>query len=173
MLPRGAGLALTLVRHTATAASGTCYGISEVPLAASFPAEAAAVIDRLAQPARLVTSPAARCRTLAGLMADRWGLTPVVDPLWREMDFGRWEGVPWDAVPRAEIDAWLGNLVDARPHGGESVAMLRDRVRAAMAAVREETLVVTHAGPIRAALVLSGDPDGWQADVAYGGLFRF
>ena len=52
------------------------------------------------------------------------------------MDFGRWEGLPWSAVPRAELDAWAADLMHARPHGGESVAMLLARTRRALARCR-------------------------------------
>ena len=81
------------------------------------------------------------------------------------MDFGAWEGRPWDAIARAELDAWAADFMDARPHGGESVAMLAARTAAAIAAGRAaggRTVVVTHAGPIRAAL---GD---WDRAIGYG-----
>lgn len=162
-------MALTLLRHTRPAVSGVCYGASDVALAPGFAAEAAAVLDRLAPAARLVTSPLGRCRRLADLLATRWQVPLAVDARWQEMDFGRWEGLSWDAVPRPELDLWAADLHDARPHGGESVAMLLDRVRAALATIAADTLVVTHAGPIRAALVATGDADGWRRDVPFGG----
>ena len=60
----------------------------------------------------------------------------------------------------------------ARPHGGESVAMLLARTRRALArcrAVPGHTLAVTHAGPIRAALLATGgDADAWQRAIGFG-----
>ena len=52
----------------------------------------------------------------------------------------------------------------ARPHGGESVAMLAARVAEAIAAcpAAERIVVVTHAGPIRAALA------AWDRAIGYG-----
>ena len=78
------------------------------------------------------------------------------------MDFGTWEGRPWAEIPEAEVEAWAADFIDARPHGGESVAMLLARVRRAMARCRPEepSLVVTHGGPIRAALFAAGGGSG-------------
>ena len=88
------------------------------------------------------------------------------------MDFGAWEGRPWNAIPRAELDAWAADLLHARPHGGESVAMLArphpPRARRAAAAAGD-TLAVTHAGPIRAALFATGgDAAAWQRAIGFG-----
>ncbi|HBF90413.1 MAG TPA: phosphoglycerate mutase, partial [Hyphomonas atlantica] len=47
-------------------------------------------------------------------------------------DFGRWEMQPWGDLPRHELDAWANDFLDARPHGGESVAELTARTRAAI-----------------------------------------
>ena len=57
----------------------------------------------------------------------------MFDERLREFDFGTWEGVRWDAIPRAELDAWAADFFHARPHGGESVHMLRERVETAIA----------------------------------------
>ena len=164
-------MALTLVRHTRlVAADGLCYGRTELPLAASFPAEAEALLAGLARPDRIATSPLDRCRRLAELVGGRLGLPVAVDPDLAEMDFGRWEGRPWDAIPAAEVDTWAADVLDARPHGGESVAMLLARVRRALATWGAgATLAVTHKGVIRAALVALGDdPGGWRRDVEFG-----
>ena len=128
------------------------------------------MLARLGPVGRIVSSPLGRCRRLAELIGVRRGLPVTVDPRWREMDFGRWEGRPWEAIPRAEIDAWATDLLHARPHGGESVAMLRTRTRA----VVEETLAagvpclaVTHAGVIRAARMAAGEA-AWDREICFG-----
>ena len=100
----------------------------------------------------------------------------TVDPDWRELDFGAWEGRPWSEIPAAEVEAWTADFMDARPHGGESVAMLLRRVRTAVArCCPEETwLAVTHGGPIRAALFAAGGgPEVWTRAVPFGGLVAF
>jgi alpha-ribazole phosphatase len=164
-------VALTLVRHTRPADAGRCYGRLEVAIAPDFAAEADALAARLPRPDRIVTSPLGRCRRLADRLGARLRLPVAIDPDWQEMDFGRWEGLPWDAVPRSELDAWAADLLQARPHGGESVAMLLARTRRALDRCRGPagTLVVTHAGPMRAALVATGGGDAaWRRAIGFG-----
>ena len=130
-------MALTLLRHTRPAGGdGVCYGRSDIGLAADVASEAEALAARLPRPDRIVTSPLARCRRLADHLGARLSLPVAIDPDWQEMDFGHWEGLPWSAVPRAELDAWAADLMHARPHGGESVAMLLARTRRALARCR-------------------------------------
>jgi alpha-ribazole phosphatase len=171
-------VALTLLRHTRPhGPDGLCYGRAEVGLAPDFPAEADALADRLARPARIVTSPLDRCRRLAEHLGTRLRVPVTVDADWQEIDFGRWQGLPWSAVPRAELDAWAADLLHARPHGGESVALLLARTRRALERCRTapgHTLVVTHAGPIRAALYATGAGDAaWQRAVGFGEAIAF
>lgn len=165
---------LTLLRHTTPAVGPeVCYGARDIGLAAGFEEEAAAVVRSLPPIARVVTSPLARSARLAAFVAGRLGVPVTVDPDWRELDFGAWEGRPWDEIPRAEVDAWTADFMDARPHGGESVAMLLARVRRAVARCcpEEAWLAVTHGGPIRAALFAAGGgPECWTRAVPFGGI---
>jgi alpha-ribazole phosphatase len=163
-------VALTLLRHTRPAGGdGRCYGRMEIDLAPDFAAEGDALAARLPRPDRIVTSPLGRCRRLADHLGKHMRVPVAVDADWQELDFGRWEGLPWSAVPRAELDAWAADLLHARPHGGESVAMLLARVRRALDRCDGRTLAVTHAGPIRAALfATSGDDAAWQLSIGFG-----
>ena len=156
---------LILVRHTRPdAGEGICYGSTDIAAAPGFEPAAQALATRLAPADRVVSSPLRRCAALARLLAGRLGAPLAFDPRWREMDFGAWEGRPWDAIPRPDLDAWAADLMHARPHGGESVAMLAARTAEAMAAcpAHERIVVVTHAGPIRAALA------AWDRAIGYG-----
>ena len=165
-----------LVRHTRPAVpEGVCYGVTELDLAPTFDDEAAAVVAALPRADRLVSSPLQRCRRLAERIGVARGLVPLFDERLREFDFGTWEGVPWDCIPRTELDAWAADFLHARPHGGESVQMLRERVAAAIADYRRSGVshvVVTHAGVIKAALAQTGHPDGWKVVVEFGASVR-
>lgn len=167
---------LILVRHTRPCvAADVCYGITDLDLAPTFEDEAAAIVATLPVADRLVSSPLRRCRRLAERIGAARGVVPVFDERLREFDFGTWEGVRWGAIPRAELDAWAADFFHARPHGGESVHMLRERVEAAIADYRrsgESHVVITHAGVIKAALAQSGHPDGWKAAVEFGAAVR-
>ena len=167
---------LILVRHTRPAvAEDVCYGAMDLDVAPTFEEEAARVIEALPPADKLVTSPLRRCRLLAQRIGAARSLVPVIDARLREVDFGTWEGVPWASIPRTELDAWAVDFFHARPHGGESVDMLRERVRAAMSDYRRSGLshvVVTHAGVIKAARVQSGEPEGWKSNVDFGEIAR-
>ena len=164
---------LILVRHTRPlVADGVCYGVTDLGLAPTFGVEAARVVAALPPAERLVTSPLQRCRRLAERIGDAQSLVPVVDSRLREMDFGAWEGVPWDAIPRAEMDAWAADFLHARPHGGESVHMLYERARGAIADYRAtgvSHIVVTHAGVIKAVRAEDRHPNAWKSNVEFGG----
>lgn len=165
-------MALILVRHPPPSAhdAGRCYGRLNIA-APPLPATAArALVTASGRIARVVASPSGRCRLPALALARRLRVPLRLDPGWRELDFGSWEGRPWDAVPRPGLDAWAADLMHARPHGGESVAMLRARVRRALARLPRcgTTLVVTHAGPIRAAVAITRpDPAAWSRAVPF------
>jgi len=163
---------LILLRHARPEGiEGLCYGRSNLPPGAGTAALATRLAGELPPPARILTSPLARAARLAEAIAAARGLVAEPDPRLAEMDFGAWEGQLWNAIPRAQIDAWAADLLHARPHGGESVAMLAARVATALAAAEagpRPVLAVTHAGPIRAALARAGQHDAWRAQIGFG-----
>ena len=164
---------LILVRHTRPiGVDGVCYGITDVELAPTFEEEATRIAAALPTAERLVTSPLGRCRRLAERIGVARALAPVVDERLREMDFGAWEGVPWESISRAEVDAWADDFFHAHPHGGESVHMLLERAGSAIDDYRRSGrshIVITHAGIIMAARARYGYADGWSARTEFGG----
>jgi alpha-ribazole phosphatase len=156
--------ALWLVRHARPLiAPGLCYGATDVH---ADPADTTRAVTALAQALppdlrgwQVRVSPLTRTTQLAlALHALRPDLpTPQPDPRLREMDFGRWENQPWDAIPRPELDAWVADFADWRCGGAESTRDVLCRVAAALAeaqAARVPTMWITHAGVIRAVEVV-------------------
>ncbi|WP_426197619.1 histidine phosphatase family protein [Massilia sp. DWR3-1-1] len=149
---------LIAVRHPAPAvAAGLCYGSSDIPV---DPAALRAALANLAQSLphgahiHMVSSPLQRCTALSMALAAQWGLPPpLLEPRLAEMDFGAWELRPWDAIARAEIDAWTADLVHYAPGGGETVLQVARRVADFVDALRRaqvsDAVVVCHAGTIR------------------------
>lgn len=165
-------MALILLRHTRpVGADGLCYGRTDLDLAPGFDGEVARLAASLPPFARILTSPLSRCLRLAMALGAARGLPATPDPRLIEMDFGAWENRPWSAIPRAELDAWAADLTGARPHGGETVAQLAARTRAALTDALtgpRPTLMVTHAGVIKSALHPARGDAAWQAQLGFG-----
>ncbi|BCM18655.1 histidine phosphatase family protein [Mesorhizobium sp. J8] len=118
---------------------------------------------------RVWTSPALAARRTAEAL----GLDATVEPLLGEQDFGRWAGKGFKEVQAEDpkgMAAWLADP-DAAPHGGESLAAVARRGVALMerlAAESGHTIALTHAVPIRAAIVhVLGAPLSaiWKIDI--------
>jgi broad specificity phosphatase PhoE len=129
---------------------------------------------------RVVTSPLARCRATADIVAAQLGVVPVVeDERWIELDYGELDGRPLAEVPAATWAAWRAD-VTWTPPGGESLAELGTRVRAACAdlvgeAADRDGVVVTHVSPIKAAAAWAlgvGDEVSWRMWVAPASITR-
>lgn len=163
---------MILLRHTRPeGGEGVCYGASVLDVGPDFGAAAAAVLEGLPPITRLRSSPLRRCHCLAARIAAARGLRVETDPRLAEMDFGSWERLPWGQISRQELDAWAADFYGARPHGGESVAMLAERVAAALAEVRAmagSVLWVTHAGVAKAAAAHLAHGEGWQTRLGFG-----
>jgi alpha-ribazole phosphatase len=165
-------MALTLLRHTTPdVVPGTCYGRTDLDVADSFPEEAKAVLSKLPKVDRIVSSPLQRCRRLADYVGQSLGLSVEVEPRLTEMDFGSWEGTLWSDIPRDGLDAWAADFLHAKPHGGESVAELSERVRATLSDwfdPSQRTLLVVHSGVVKAALAEGGTSEDYNTTIDFG-----
>lgn len=145
---------LTLIRHAPVVPDGRVYGRRDLAADLDDTASLDALRAMLPPPARLITSPALRCRQTATALWPETDATPCAE-LW-EQNFGTWEGLAFGDIPD------LGplprtDLANHRPPGGESFADVCTRVAPAFEAMASEgsaTLVV-HAGTVRAALALA------------------
>ena len=94
----------------------------------------------------LLASPMRRCRETAAPLADRWGVTPVVEPLVSEIPspkgvaFG--DRVPW--LQRAMTGTWTDL--------GPRYTAYRDAVAAFVASRSEDTVIVSHFVAINAVI---------------------
>ena len=171
-------MALILLRHgEPKIASGVCYGQSDID--AHIPAHAAltGVLNRFDRPvSRLSSSPLRRCMDLSQNLADLLNLQVQTDPRLSEINFGNWEMQPWDNIPRDEIDLWASDVENARPHGGESVAQLMQRVKSYLADVAGEpgnVLAVSHLGVARVIAAVLGYPKPFELKLDFGDFLTF
>lgn len=136
-----------LIRHPRPLGdTGMCYG--RLDLAAPDPLPVATRLKRiLPEGTTIFSSPLLRARQLAQALDPE----ARIDDRLCEIDFGEWEGRPWDAIDRDALDAWAADILHYTPPGGESVAGLQRRVIDFSASLRVSPVaLVTHAGVIRA-----------------------
>jgi alpha-ribazole phosphatase len=153
-------MALWIVRHARPLiTAGICYGVLDVQADSAATDQAARELaDTLSTGAVLRVSPLTRCQQLAHVLcALRPDLQARTDPRLREMDFGCWEGVAWDAIPQAALQAWTDDFGKHRFGGAESsnevlmrVARVWDEDHA-----DHDAVWITHAGVARAARLLA------------------
>lgn len=146
---------MIFLRHpTPDVAPGICYGQTDLEIAEIGHSQIEAALKSTPKGVRIVASPARRCRKLALGLAERDGLDVSFDDRLWEMHMGDWEGLAWKDIDRAASEAWLTDPVNNPTPNGESFADLQTRVASAIAEILDdhamETLVVCHAGPIRA-----------------------
>lgn len=105
--------------------------------------------------AAIVASDLQRARRAGEAIAAAHGLALRVDPRWRELDFGDWDGLPASAIDRQALGDFWHDPDAFPPPNGERWGAMRARVGAAIGALAPRpTLVVTHGGAMRAALAV-------------------
>jgi alpha-ribazole phosphatase len=114
-------------------AQGRCIGgASDLPIDRRKAKRLAHRIRREARrhgwPRIVHTSPSRRC-ALVGRILRGWGWRHRVHAGLLEMDFGRWDGMPWSAIPQAEIDAWCADFLHHKPGGTASLNDMLQQVR--------------------------------------------
>lgn len=109
-----------------------------------------------------VCSPMGRARETMEIFRSTLGLDPQtyhVEECLREITFGAWEGMTWREVRKADPDRASCRERDKWgyvPPGGESYALLCERIRPWLSALARPTLTVSHGGVARAILALAG-----------------
>lgn len=164
---------LHLLRHGAPQRPGLLLGRTD---AASTSAGNAACLARargLALDA-VMSSDLSRARDAAKAIADRDRLPLAVDPRWRELDFGVWDGLHPASIDPPMLDRFYEDPDGYPPPKGERWSDLVDRVGAAIAGrPAGDILVLTHGGTMRAALAhLCGFAPAqlWSFDLPYAAL---
>jgi probable phosphoglycerate mutase len=131
-----------------------------------------AELDYVASPLSRARDTMERLRAALGLAPDAYRL----DDRFQELSFGSWEGLTW-----REIRAREANMTTVRardkwtflPPGGESYAMLAERVAPALAGLARDAVIVSHGGVARVLLNLLGNlpphrasgADIWQGKI--------
>ena len=150
-----------LVRHGATSLTveDRFAGSSEVDLSDDGRRQVGSLAERLKdeQLDAIYASPLARTMETAQILAAPHGLTPILEPGLREIDYGHWEGLTRAEVERnhaEEYAIWQEDPFTIAPAGGESGVNVLNRVLPIFRRIVEThrhraALVVSHKGTNR------------------------
>lgn len=164
---------LYLLRHTKTAvAQGICYGHSDVEMLPTNQKQLNNIYNSVLsiQPEVIFTSPLRRCETLAHKI-NAHDSRIIKDERLKELNFGKWEGLPWDTIEKSEeASNWFGDYMYIKCPDGESYHDLLLRVKDFLNYLEiffknKNILLVTHAGVIRAIHSIAGK---FKPEVAFG-----
>lgn len=161
---------LYLLRHTKPNISKEiCYGYSDIELHSDFYSEHLPnVLSKLSgikldgiKPVSLYTSPLTRCKSLANEISKELNVTDIrTNDLLMEMNFGQWELMSWkDIYELPSSKKWFDNYLYEPCPDGEAFIDLERRAKAFLDTlndVQEDIIAVTHAGFIRAMMVVAG-----------------
>lgn len=122
---------------------------------------------------QIVSSPLLRCSAFAASLAESLALPVHVEPRFREVGFGDWEGKTRDELDRldpGQIARFYQDPVNHRPSGAEPLGEFTGRVQAAFDEMLEQftgqsVLVVAHAGVIRVILA-------YALDIPFASMYR-
>ena len=130
-----------------------------------------AEIERLEAAEAFIASPLVRARQTMEIARDAMGLPPDryrLEARLKELSFGAWEGLTWPEIEARDPKGIRARKRDKwrfAPPGGESYAMLAERVRPWLEGLTEDAFVVSHGGVARALMTLiAGVPPAKAAD---------
>lgn len=171
---------IVFVRHTSVdVPRGTCYGQTDVPLAPSFPEEAASTRDRLAAYKHfdaVYSSPLSRAVRLANFCGYD---APTLDNRLKEMNMGDWEMKKYDEIDDPNLAKWYADYMHERTTGGESFPDLYQRVASfldeLLSSNYQRVVVFAHAGVLMAAGIYAKcftETDCFEHQTPYGGVME-
>ncbi|MEI4506099.1 histidine phosphatase family protein [Sphingopyxis sp. CCNWLW253] len=167
------GFALHLLRHGAPETPGLLMGRTDGAPTAEGIAACVQQAEGLGIE-RLIASDLHRSCAAGEAIGAALGAPLLIDPRWRELDFGDWDGKAASAIDRDALGRFWNNPDANPPPGGERWSALVARVSAAIADLPPvPTLIVTHGGAMRAALhTLCGFDQRqlWAFDLPYAAL---
>ena len=144
---------IILVRHTTpNIAKGICYGQADIDVTTTFEEEVSTILKKVPVNDTDITyysSPLQRCK----LLAEKLSSTIIFDDRLKELDFGDWELLKWNAIDKKELDIWMKDFVKTPAKNGESYVDLHNRTTDFLTELKTKNLqkvvLVTHAGVMR------------------------
>jgi alpha-ribazole phosphatase len=148
-----------LVRHGKTLGPAALNGHTNVAVELKEQLDIAACINNRFEFKSVFTSPLMRCSELAKHIAHMRGVPVTVDSRLMEMNFGGYDGRPFDDIPQGEwciLDQFWQNPQMYPLPNAETMDAFNQRVTEAwqemVVRADSDTLIVTHGGVIRVIL---------------------
>lgn len=144
-----------LIRHTTPKVEkGICYGQADLDITETFLEEVEAIKPHLpSQGVKVYSSPLQRCKKLADALFE--GLDIDIHDDLMELNCGQWELLPWNDIPKEEIQPWMDDFVNVPVPKGESYVDLHNRVVNRFNEIvskQESAVIVAHGGVLRSIL---------------------
>lgn len=169
---------VVLIRHTSVdVPRGTCYGQTDVPLAATFELEAARTRERLARYGtfdHVFSSPLSRALKLARFCGYPH---PTLDNRLKELSMGDWEMQRYDDIKDPYIDEWYKDYLHLPTPNGESFPDQVARVSSFLDELKSQpyrrVAVFAHGGVLASAGIYGGlysFARAWDHLTPYGGI---
>ena len=161
---------LYLLRHGEPLTKGLLLGRTDLALTAEGLTASMRQLEDL-RTTRIISSGMGRTDQIAALYAKERGSCHVIDRRWQELDFGDWDGRSPSDLPDDRLMQFWTAPDRYPPPNGERHGDRMDRVRSALDDLAlEPTVVVAHAGSIRAAISLLCGFDyqqSWAIEIPY------
>lgn len=171
---------VVLIRHTSVdVPPRTCYGQTDVPLAATFEDEAAVTKRNLQQYTpfdHVYSSPLSRAWRLAQYCGYE---QPTLDNRLKEMAMGKWEMQRYEDIADPYIEDWYRDYLHKPTPGGESFMEQLARVGQFLDELKtkpyQRVAVFAHGGVLASAAIYSRlytMESAWDNVTPYGGIIR-
>lgn len=151
-------ITIDLLRHGECVGGNIFRGSTDVELTEKGWEQMQNAVDTINYPwNKIISSDLKRCKYFASRLAENHDLALEINPNWRELSFGVWEGHEiskiWDTQTE-DIKQWSDDPSKFTPAGGDQVKDVAKRVELALDQIvknheNKHILLVTHGGIIR------------------------
>jgi len=150
---------ITLIRHGKVNGPAALYGATDIPLSATGHSDLTSTLQHLHSHSpinHLISSPRIRCLQVAQAFSAQNKIPLHVDDNFQEMDFGIWDGVPFDELGDEwnNIEAFWHSPHSMHPPQGESLTDFAARVISSWESLMNNpkpghNAIICHGGVIR------------------------
>ena len=148
------------IRHNKVMGPAALYGHNDIAVA---PQDNQKLMEQLLaqniKPTQIISSPLKRCQSLATALSKALGCSLSIEPAFKEMDFGSYDGVPFDDLVQSEEkwqvlerfwqDPVQNTLPNAELLAGFSYRVLQAWRKLISSNVEGDLIVICHGGVIR------------------------